>query len=64
MSNAFDSGMNYRQPGPAEPSIGGAITVITEGDDGPEFDPSTGTTQVELPDGDVQITFGPPDNPQ
>ena len=66
MSNIFplDTGMNYRKPGPAEPSDGGAITVITEGDEGPEFDSATGTTQVELPDGMVQVTFGPPAKPQ
>ena len=66
MSNIFplDTGMNYRKPGPAEPSGGGAITVITEGDEGPEFDSATGTTQVELPDGMVQVTFGPPAKPQ
>lgn len=61
MSNVFplDTGQNYRKEGPA-PTQGAAITVITEGEDGPTFDQVSGTTQVELPDGNVQITFGPP----
>lgn len=39
---------------------GGDVTIIAEGDVAPAFDPSTGTTQVTLPDGDVTISFGPP----
>jgi len=61
MSNVFpiDTGQNYRKEGPA-PFEGGDVTVIAEGDLAPTFDPETGTTQIALPDGEVQISFGPP----
>ncbi len=37
------------------------MTVITDGGDvAQSFDEATGTTQITLPDGDVQITVGPP----
>lgn len=39
---------------------GGAVTVITDDDDALSFDDTTGTTQVQLPDGQVEITFGIP----
>ena len=59
----FDAGQTYRQPGPA-PLQGQDVTVIAEGDIAPIFDPSTGTTQIPLPDGEVQISFGPPQSPK
>lgn len=54
----FDQGNNYRLPGPAATAAGGDVTVIAEGGD-PDIDPATGAVQVELPDGVVQISFGP-----
>ena len=65
MSNVFplDTGQNYRKPGP-EPLTGQDITVITEGDGPPQFDQETGTTQIELPDGAVTISFEPPVQPK
>lgn len=56
----IDLGQNYRYPAP--PALEGAsITVIADGIDAPSFDPSDGTTQIDLPDGSVQITFGEPE---
>jgi hypothetical protein len=65
MSNVFplDTGQNYRQPGPA-PLTGQDITVITEGEGAPQFDQETGTTQIALPDGEVTVSFGPPEQPK
>ena len=44
-------------------AIGGDVTVTTEGEDAPAFDESTGTVQIPLPDGDVEISFGGPPGP-
>ena len=43
-------------------SEGTTITVEADGDDVPSFHEATGTTQVALPDGEVQISFGPPES--
>lgn len=65
MSNVYplDIEQTYRHPAP-EPLTGGDITVTTEGDDTPQFDPVTGTVQIELPDGEVQVSFGEPRKPK
>ena len=61
INGTFDPGQNYRLPGP--PPVNGAdITVIADGEEiAPEFDPDTGTVEVPLPDGVVNITFGAPE---
>src|ERR1700686_3248026 len=46
------------------PLNGGSVTVITNGDDAPSFDVATGTTQIQLPGGEVEVSFGPPARPQ
>ena len=53
MSNVFPL-----NPGQAT-TIGTDITVIAEGDGDPIFDPATGTTQIPLEDGGIEISFGP-----
>lgn len=63
MSNVYpiDRAGNYRQPAPDEPQ--GQDLVVTmdgEGGDVPQFDPATGTTQIETDDGGIIIAFGPP----
>jgi hypothetical protein len=63
MSNVYPlprDGMNYRKTdaGPKVSQLGGNITVITEGDDS-SFDGET--TQINLPDGNISITFGEPE---
>ena len=62
MSNIFplDTGQNYRKDSLTPVVQGADITVIAEGDNVPSFDPETNTTQIALPDGEVQISFGPP----
>lgn len=42
-------------------SIGGDITVIADGDVDPIFNEADGTTQIPLPDGDIEISFGAPE---
>ncbi len=61
MSNVYplDIEQTYRRPAP-EPLTGGDITVTTGDDDSPQFDPVTGTVQIELPDGEVVVSFGEP----
>lgn len=61
MANSFDIDPlgNYRVPPPA-PFNGAEMTVVVQGDDSPQFDPDTGTTQVQLPDGDLVVSFEPP----
>jgi hypothetical protein len=49
---------NSRLPSDAT-SVGGAdVTVIADGGEPPEFNEATGTMQVPLPDGSVQISWG------
>ena len=61
MANVYPLNQNYRVPGPPVPEDTGDVTVITDGADvAQSFDEATGTTQITLPDGDVQITVGPP----
>ena len=62
MANVYPlSTNNYRVPGATVTEDTGDVTVITDGDDvAQSFDEATGTTQITLPDGDVQITVGPP----
>lgn len=61
MANAypFDSNGNYRIPAP-EQEQGEDVLVVAEGDVTPAFDAETGTTQIELDDGNVVVAFGPP----
>lgn len=65
MANVYplDIQPTYRTPAPA-PATGPEITVVTDDGSGPQFDTETGTTQIELPDGVVQISFGPPQEPK
>lgn len=65
MSNVYplDVEQTYRQPAP-QPVAGADIIVTAEGTDAPQFDTETGTTQIPLPDGAVQISFGPPSVPK
>lgn len=55
----LDTQPTYRTPAPELPN-GAPITVITDSGDGPTVDAVSGTVQIQLPDGDVQISFGPP----
>jgi len=66
MANVFplDTGQNYRKQEGPEPVQGHDITIITDGPAGPQFDQETNTTQIDLPDGSVQISFGPPQKPK
>lgn len=57
-ARSVDVEQTYRYPAP-KPAAGASITVVTEGADAPVFDVTSGTTQVPLPDGEVQISFGP-----
>ena len=65
MANVYplDIQQNYRTPAP-EPLSGGDITVTTDDQDQPAFDPVTGTVQIDLPDGEVVISFGEPQKPK
>ena len=61
MSNVYplDIEPTVRLPKPA-PYQGADIIVTTGGEEAQTFDAGTGTTQIELPDGVVQVSFGPP----
>lgn len=62
MSDPFtlDTQPTYRTPAPESPN-GAPITIITDAGDGPRVDTASGTIQIDLPDGDVQISFGDPE---
>jgi len=65
MANVFplDLRGNYRKPAPASPfSANGAndIVVALGGDEDNGFDADTGTTQIPLADGSVEVSLGPP----
>ena len=65
MSNVFplDIQQNYRTPA-SEPISGGDITVTTNDESTSQFDPATGTVQIKLDDGNVQVSFGEPSKPK
>lgn len=65
MANVYplDIEQTYRTPAP-QPEPGANVIVTMDGKPVPAFDASTGTTQVELPDGIVQVSFGPPQEPK
>ena len=44
-----------------EPDQGGADIIVFADGQSPTFDPNTNTTQVDLPDGTVEISVGPPE---
>lgn len=53
--------MNYRLKQEPDRELGENITVTTDGDAPAQvFDPASGTTQIELPDGALSISFDPP----
>jgi hypothetical protein len=62
VSNIYPLSPNsYRVHDTPSPVDTGDVTVITDGGDvAQSYDETTGTTQITLPDGDVQITVGPP----
>lgn len=64
MSNSYDidSLGNYRPLVPV-PVNGTEMTVVVDGDDGPQFDPETGI-QIPLDNGDLLISFDPPTPPR
>lgn len=65
MANVYplDTQPTFRKLGPA-PLEGADITVVAEGALPPAFDPETGTTQIQTPDGSVVVGFGPPQKEQ
>ena len=65
MSNVYplDLKQNYRQAAP-EPKPGADITVVTDNPDIAQFDPESGTLQIPLEDGSVQVSFGEPTKPK
>lgn len=56
----LDLGQNYFKDTPPAPAVGGDIMVATDTPEAVQFDVSTNTTQIALPDGDVVISMGPP----
>jgi hypothetical protein len=60
-SNVYPFSQNtYRKDQPAAPLQGADITVHTNDPSALSFDQTTNTTQIELPDGSVSISLGPP----
>ena len=62
MSNAYPDLGNYRLPpdeGPIK-DIEDDINILLDGDGEPDYDENTNTTSVELDDGTVSISVGPP----
>ena len=62
MSNVYplDVEQTYRTTNVPKPYQGADIIVTTGDGEAQTFDAGTNTTQVELPDGIVQVSFGPP----
>lgn len=63
MSNVYplDVEPTYRkQDNSSLTAHGVSVAVSLEDENAPKYDPTTGTTQVELPDGQLTISFGPP----
>lgn len=60
----FDLGGNYRKDTPPAPAQGADIVVDTTNTDDVQFDATTNTTQIALPDGSVSISIGPPSKPK
>lgn len=57
----LDLGGNYRKDSPSAPVQGADITVVADNDsDAVQFDPESNTTLINLPDGSVSISMGPP----
>lgn len=56
----LDLGQNYFKDAPPASPVGGDIVVSTDAPEAVQFDVSTNTTQIALPDGDVVISMGPP----
>lgn len=51
----------YRIPAPvATTPDGGSVTVVADTNPEAQYDPNTGTTQIALDDGALNISFGPP----
>ena len=56
-----NTGQTYRSPPPVPSGdVGGVVVVQTDSPDIVNFDPGSNTTQIELPDGSVSISLGPP----
>ena len=53
-------GQTYRVEGPSRIIEGQDVSVTIEGDGAAGYDPQSNTVQIPLPDGEVQISFGPP----
>lgn len=56
----FPRGQSYTPPGEDPSKPGGDIVVQTNDETASSYDEDTGTVQIALPDGDVEISFGPP----
>ena len=61
MSNVYPLGQSYRLDQAAPTPDAPDITITTDSPDTVSFDAGTDTTQIALPDGGVQISFGPPE---
>lgn len=59
-SNVIPLSETYFKDSPQTPAVGGDVIVSAETPDGVSFDEETYTTQIELPDGSVSISIGPP----
>lgn len=56
----LDINGTYRLPEPQSPGGQDIVVTVDGGDEVPQFDEGTGTTQFTTPDGEVTVTFGPP----
>jgi hypothetical protein len=62
----LDRSQNYRKTDAVPAQASGAdVSIMVDGDEGVvNFDQDTNTTQIALEDGDVVISFGPPQKPK
>lgn len=60
----LDRGQSYFKDDTPPVSNGADITVVSDDPNVVDFDQSTNTTQIALPDGSVTISFGPPALPR